>query len=94
MGRYYDLCAECDAFDDLARRPGTERLVCAQCMWKGKRATRSKIPRPLPVCPYEFHRDMDWISREGLAICGRCHPPSHPSVVREKPDDLLCLSER
>ena len=42
-------------------------------------------PRPVALwptaCRYPVHRDRDWLSRSGAAVCGPCHPPACASVV-------------
>jgi hypothetical protein len=35
-----------------------------------------------PTCPYLNHRETDWLSIHGVAVCGVCHPPAIPALVR------------
>jgi hypothetical protein len=31
-------------------------------------------------CPYESHRDSDWLNAGGRRVCGICHPPMRPAI--------------
>jgi hypothetical protein len=66
------------------RLAGAEPAASAASTRETERERPSVLTPPTaswPACRYPKHRASDWLSIQGIVVCGTCHPPAHDSLV-------------